>query len=378
MLTRKGVWDRTFKPDVNIFYYYEPTFRMNMQGSRQGVRFENMSKSRIPWEPHFDFANETDEVVVTDESFWYDVESNIVFGRKNLVPKVQERFDHSAFPFDRQIIDLQLMSNNVMLRQWELLAPGSYPVELSLMEDEWVLQTELAAVADLWDLHDTQVQLLNDDVNCSSSAHFQIFLQRASRYFVVNIAFVYFLIISAQTCMVIFAYNESRIEFAMALALTSVAFLFVSSTLVPKTSYLSYLDKYFILGLVLLAGRFAADTVMQLSLEIPVGPEGYKGDCDAIPDVVNICNADAIVTAVLSLSWFAASFVFICLGGRLLRPSWYEMNRIIQKGSAKSRVEYEIMGKMNMKHESRLMRYADMENSVDIKASNQEFARVHD
>ena len=66
-----------------------------------------------------------------------------------------------------------------------------------------------------------------------------------------------------------FPYAQERFEFAITLALTTpvvttVAFQFVIRDLVPKTAYLTILDKYTLVGLGFIAARFLADLGMQI------------------------------------------------------------------------------------------------------------------
>ncbi|GBG26546.1 Hypothetical Protein FCC1311_027672 [Hondaea fermentalgiana] len=359
------------KPSVDVFAYYEPTYEVEGVHKDSHMRFHNIAKPR--WVPHIDFGNEVAEPLTTDESYWLDSEEDLIFMRWTVIPTVQDRFDHAAFPFDRQVLDVQLMSNNSQLKGWELTDPASFPVECSMHRQDWLVQCELAAVADMWDLKDVQLQVVNDSQAWSSSAHFQIFLQRSSDYFLWNIGFVYALIIGAQACLIAFPYNEARFDFAMALALTSVAFLFVSSAMVPKTSYLTRLDQYFLLGLVLLALRFLADTIMQFAFEVPVGEEGYRGECDFTDDEIGICRVDEFVTIALSGAWLFSSLVFLAFGKIVFRPSWDAVNRRVENPSKRSRIEFEIKGRADSPFETRVMSYQDIQNSVDINVSNSSF-----
>merc|ERR1712125_264475 len=103
--------------------------------------------------------------------------------------------------------------------------------------------------------------------------------ERCSSYYIWNIVFVYFLIIFAHAGMIAYPYNETRFDFAMTLALTTVAFKFVTSTLVPKVSYLTYLDRYMLSGLAILGVRFIVDVCLQVFMTVPIGEEGARGEC---------------------------------------------------------------------------------------------------
>ena len=61
--------EQTIRVDVNCFFYFMPPTPIKFDGE-QHVRFENID--RPAWIPHFDFANEFEEVICTDESYWLE------------------------------------------------------------------------------------------------------------------------------------------------------------------------------------------------------------------------------------------------------------------------------------------------------------------
>lgn len=204
---------QSFRPDVNIFGYFMPVSVVEHR-PRDGVRFENLA-NKPAWTPSFDFAQETEEVLVTDKSFWFDTETGLVFFRINLVPTIQDRFDHSRFPFDRQTLDVELLSNSVTFEPFEAT---EFPPELKMHDPSWMVECKLAAVADAWDLHAVVAAFHNDTLNSSAKCHVQVMLQRSSDFYIWNIGFVYAIIISAQTMLLAFPFNESRFDFSMQLA----------------------------------------------------------------------------------------------------------------------------------------------------------------
>ena len=315
----------------------------------------------LDWHPHFDFENEVAEHKVTDESYWFDTETGMILGRLNILPRLQERFDHTAFPFDRQVLVMKLLSNNTTFAPWSLQS-GEYPPELLLSKDDWQVQAELGALADTWDLHDIQSHIVNDHMAHSAMVVFNVSLQRASSFYVWNIGFVYFLIIAAQSCLFAFPYNESRFNFTMQLALTTVAFQFFSSSYVPKTTYLNTMSKYMLFGLILLGFRIIGDTVLQtfFDRELLVAQEGYRM-CDYTND--EGCIADAILTAGLTGVWFVVSFFYLCLGGWWLRPAWRKMSFRQLEGHSK-RTGFVTVGKRHIATQDRSFQYQDMSQSA--------------
>ena len=232
----------------------------------------------------------------------------------------------------------------------------------------------LNAVADAWDLKDLVTHALNDDKNKSSIVHFQVFLEREAEYYFWNIAMVYFIIIFLKVVLVAFPYTEGRFDFAMTLALTTVAFMFVTTTMVPKTSYLTFLDKYMLVGLLLLAVRFMIDLgiILGLERELPFGDEGIRKSCEdenINSFGVSPCAIDYTATALLAAIWLLYSFYVIgCtfLFQEWVRPSWDSLNK--REGFSKSQ-EKEIAGVADWLIESKVLSAVDMSDAVNYDKS---------
>ena len=337
--------EQSIRADFNCFFYYDPVEPVDFKGG-QHVRFENIETP--PFIPAFDFENEVETALVTDESYWLDTETGRVFGRYNWIPHIQQRFNHKPFPFDRQILDIKCLLNNCQVEKWSLEDEDEYPVELSMDHSEWVSSVELNAVADSWDLRRLETHCLNDEVNKSATVHFQVFLDREHRYFYWNVAVVYFLIISMMTVLVAFPYSEARFDFSLTLALTTVAFKWVTSELVPKTSYLTYLDKFMLIGLGLLLLRVFADFTLQLSYVdiLPKGDNAERIKCDETNELssgMTVCDVDIACTVVLSSLWVISFMVMtlFTLFPNIIRPKWNNLN---SRHGRNKYMEYEITG----------------------------------
>mmetsp|Transcript_33163 Transcript_33163/g.40705 ORF Transcript_33163/g.40705 Transcript_33163/m.40705 type:complete len:400 (-) Transcript_33163:143-1342(-) len=364
--------EQSIRVDVNCFFYFKPVEPIDFHGG-QHVRFENIS--RPAWVPHFDFENEIEEVICTDESYWYDTKTGMVFGRLNWIPQIQERFDHHPFPFDRQILDVQCLVNNCQQEEWQLNDERDHPVEMMMDHPEYVSQCELNAEADAWNLKMLKTHCLNDDENKSSIVHFQIFLDRVPDYYFWNVVMVYYLIILLKCVIIAFPYTEARFDYAMTLALTTVAFKFVTAELVPRTSYLTMLDKYMLFGLVLLMIRFLCDLGIQLGYtdKLPFGDEGVRADCteeNEISSGFTVCTVDQICTATLALAWTLASSAFglFILFPNLIRPKWKHLDTM--QGMSKN-IEVEITGNKTWITKRKRIQYKDLRDAVDHGAKEE-------
>mmetsp|Transcript_12505 Transcript_12505/g.18355 ORF Transcript_12505/g.18355 Transcript_12505/m.18355 type:complete len:400 (-) Transcript_12505:146-1345(-) len=311
-----------YKPHVNIYFYFKPEDPINAETPRKGGgRFVNLDTDPS-WKPHFDFENQVNKAIVNDESYWIDTHTGIIFGRIDLIPHIQGRFDHQPFPFDRQILRIKLLSNNCLFQRWEK-NNDDCPMVLRLTEEKWQFQCELKALTDSWRLEDATLEIESNVEDLGSSGTVSIFLQRKSKYFIVNIGFVIFLIMMAQGCLFLFPYNQSRLEFSITLMLTVVVFKFVMQYQIPHTSCLMSLDRYMLFGLCELGLRFLVDACTLGLLDKPAGSGGYRQNCDLEQ---SICAIDQWATAILSSIWIIVSFVYLALGDCFLRPSWESLS----------------------------------------------------
>ena len=138
--------------------------------------------------------------------------------------------------------------------------------------------------------------------------------------------FVYSLIVAAQGGLIVFPYAQERFEFSVTLALTTVAFQFVTRDLVPKTAYLTILDKYTLVGLGFIAIRFIADLAMQID------PTALPADGRTCPPPVagefTVCSIDLVVTLVLLALWGLATLFIWMLEWcpSLIKKPWANVN----------------------------------------------------
>jgi len=328
-----------YRPSVDVFFYFKAKDNVEHQSLSVGkIRFENIRKPS--WVPHFKFENGVDKMVVTDESYWIDNDTGLIFGRKNMIPSLQQRFDHSAFPFDRHILDIRLHSSNCLLQRWENI-DRHCPIEVQLNDEKWQIQGELNALADSWKLKNITMTISDNKDNLFSIANLCISIERRSEYYLLSIGFVLFLINLLQACIFLYPYNEARFSFAMQLVLTTVVFKFVIQSTVPKTCYMMNFDRYMVFGMLVLTMRFVVDTYLQATFELPVGDEGYRGKCYASTGRITVCDLDLWSTGILAAVWIVVSFFFFFLGPIFLRPSWKSMS----SEKKKKRLRKKIIGK---------------------------------
>lgn len=360
-----------FKPDVNVFLYFKPVNSAMLESSistqeksvSENVRFINLDE-HPSWTPNISFGNKVNETFVIDESYWIDTQTGLVFGRLNMIPHLQTRLDHQSFPFDRQLLNITLLSNNSLFQRWKK-SHSDCPVGLRLKEENWQIECEIKTLADTWDLKDVDMEIKKEKNAQSSTAHITVYLQRDSKYYVINIGLVFFLIIMTQSCIFVFPYNETRFDFTITIALAGVALKFCTQSQVPKTNSLMSLDRYMVFGFLMLGMRFFVDACMLYFLDWPIGDGGYRGKCKIMDGRLNICFFDGWITSILSGIWLLASFTYLALGKHILRPQWESLSSRINT----KRCDSEIIGQENpdMEPIEKSREQEDKENLKDEK-----------
>lgn len=354
-----------FRPDVDIFFYFKASPR-DMQRIKEndkeeesyeddGSEFHSLRKTPDGawpfWEPHFDFLSEVEPAFVTDYSYW--IKGDKIYGRKNILPKIQQRINHTAFPYDRQIIDVVLLSNNCIFKRWDI--GNRCPSEQRLSYDEWHVQGLLNSLADIWDLERIRIRIEADEKECNSKATIFLYVEREYQYYMTNISVMLSLIVMLQTWMPNFPYDESRFDFALQLVLTQIAFRFVTQNLIPLNNYQMYLDWYMLVGFLVLFFRCIIDFLLPFFYTVPeVGPGDdfrcefhyndffngencfFGGDysSEACGGLAEICVRDVQITLGLFLFWVVVSVAFLI--PRLWRRTWTQVEQSLDRQKASS------------------------------------------
>eukprot|EP00041_Stephanoeca_diplocostata_P026015 m.693544 g.693544 ORF g.693544 m.693544 type:complete len:390 (+) comp22873_c0_seq13:170-1339(+) len=233
------------KVDITAFYHYRRDADANRTHSPNskinGPRIRRLRDSKA-WRPRVNFLNVLDQTVLLEDTLFEDTSTGTRFGVLNWVVVLDEKLELQRFPFDRQIFTVTSEWIDAELVPWDSneLPPSTFPES-----DETVEIVSISESA-LWKLCRGKVEsefLSNDG---QSRLEIELFMERYSSYYIWNFVVVLFtLVVAAPTDIVISLDDvQDRFAFIVALVLTAVAFKFVTSTMVPKTAYLTYLDKY--------------------------------------------------------------------------------------------------------------------------------------
>ena len=215
----------------------------------------------------------------------------------------------NRFPFDRQIINIELKSFTAMLMPWSM--PES-DVPYGIRADVLWRNHDIVVECDgsLWDLSWTR-GVVHQETN--PSVYIASFgIGRISLFYVMNFFLVTFFVVgSVFGCQaIIYTDFGSRSSITFTILLTIISIKFIMSSYTPKISYLTWLDYYNLLGMIFLIvvilENYVVSTVSNFNV-LCVYPFGFDY-CSVSSEVV-----DMYVPRFLM--WFWVLFhVFIFFG----------------------------------------------------------------
>jgi hypothetical protein len=181
------------------------------------------------------------------------------------------------FPFDRQLLHLRLqhrndeVSTNACFLPLKMDGYGSWCSLLGALSSEWVLRKPfLRAIED-------------KDAN---NVHYFIPVERKPSYFVTKIAVpIFFIVLSLSPAWAVDAAEfGTRLSVASTMLLTAVAFQYIVSAFLPKTGYMTLMDKYVLAAFVYQFLELATMTVTYILIS-------------SVPSDSSIDGAGSLMTA---------------------------------------------------------------------------------
>jgi len=167
--------------------------------------------------------------------------------------KVREILELRAFPFDRQAFKVRISSRKCDFEPW--FAPSHDSIQQ--VRDNPVLQANGAVAI----FEGTEWTL--DWVRCTHEQGagaeritlLRFGMSRSPTFYLWNLGMIIFMVVELATLSAAIDYTTfaDRANLTFTLLLTYIAFQFVASTFVPRTNYLTYLDKYVHMGLFMLS-----------------------------------------------------------------------------------------------------------------------------
>jgi len=233
------------------------------------------SMAKLEWVPEFIFFSLTEEAKLILEFVYTNENTGDVYVFQNWILKIQEGLELQKFPFDRQMFSVRFQCINCMYRPFPLGSRSCGPASWATFSDNsTVTVVKLKIESSMWICHKVTTSSMTFD-DCTVYA-VSMALERRSSYYLWNICLPYFLL----GLLALFSYAipltdietnlvadpSSRFNFTMTLILTAVAFKFVTSGLVPKTSYLTLLDKYALGGFFFIVIVMLKDLILALNV----------------------------------------------------------------------------------------------------------------
>jgi len=206
------------------------------------------------WKPEVVFYY-IKESTNTETTYYVNHYLGSYFVIMNWILTINELLELKCFPFDRQILRIKFL----ILKVKNFLPYDSLISRPSVM-DKLIGATGLTVNIrpTSWILHkmylDIQTLQSSDD-EPETEATFTVFTERNSFYYVINFGVVLFLIVLSALPISAIPYKEiaDRMSITVSLLLTMVAFKFVMTSYIPPTSYLTTLDIYMLITILMLS-----------------------------------------------------------------------------------------------------------------------------
>ena len=177
---------------------------------------------------------------------------------------LKQSLDLRLFPFDQQILSLQLSTYSLELKTW--FAPeADVPSGFKSSTDSWMLEDSQVSISpEIWILGYSTSYI---ETNSGKSEYTHKFgVKRLSRYYLLNIFCVVFFIVQASVSIIAVSPSNfaDRANLSFKSFLTMVAFKLVLSNYTPRVAYFTILDYYIMLAVFLIASVIAQSFINNL------------------------------------------------------------------------------------------------------------------
>ena len=299
--------NQTFQSDFHIYTYFQNN-PADPNAKDELVLLKDMNE--LPWRPHFQFLSLSDVPIIIEENAYVNARYGDVFLSQNYVIVVKDIMELHRFPFDRQLFMVQFSSNGCSFHSdfpegVRGRAPPNYPEDFDDSEKCNLIQVSLGVESATWKLETIVANCLAEEESEMSIFDIQLRVERKSSYFLYNIVVPLFLmgLVSLMAFVIKLPDDGSpsdRFSFLMTLILTSVAFKFIVSGLVPKTCYLTLLDKYTLIAFSFMILILAKDFCLGLIFTRYQHRRCHSNRLDYLPYIVSVLGSLSFVHCL----WF--------------------------------------------------------------------------
>eukprot|EP01106_Pelomyxa_sp_JSP_P003590 TRINITY_DN153_c0_g1_i1.p1 TRINITY_DN153_c0_g1~~TRINITY_DN153_c0_g1_i1.p1 ORF type:complete len:267 (+),score=72.23 TRINITY_DN153_c0_g1_i1:192-992(+) len=197
--------------------------------------------------PTLKFTNAAGDVGITSQSAEIALNTGLVHYKVTYSGSFVEVMELKRFPFDRQVLHIKFMHDYELQPRysvrWEKHKNQEPQITQNCQDREWDGCTPKIVFPS-----EEESKLRTQSMSINGQA------ERLSSYFMWNVVFVLFLIVSMSflTFEIPPEDGVDRFGLNLTLVLTSTTYKYVIAGYLPKTTYLTLLDKYVLLGFVCL------------------------------------------------------------------------------------------------------------------------------
>lgn len=223
------------------------------------------------WHPRIVFFNALEiEKLEMNHKLFYEEGNKIPFAMQSYRIKgsFRENLELWNFPLDYQQLTITLMSDwtdKLVEFEKDPRKPDTLRPETFTADQEWHLCRNVVTEST------STVSSEGSSANDYPLYHIKCHVKRKSGYYLWNITMIIFLISLLSFCSfsVEISSPSDRLSVTLTLLLTAVAFKFVVSQSLPTISYLTFLDKYVLCGLLFLGCMAIENAVAAIIPDVP-------------------------------------------------------------------------------------------------------------
>lgn len=300
------------------------------------------------------------EISNSDPVFKYYPETGTVYMMFVVECTFVERMELQRFPLDRQFMNMEF---NAWVKQ------GNWNWVLDYTELDWVPEEFRKASCVRMLSSITEYELLDPwlDFSGDQPLHIRLRVNRLPSYYFGNIIFPNFLIVAGAFSAFVISPDDvaDRLSVTVTLMLAAVAFRFVVSTMLPKVSYLTFMDYYLLTGFIALIVIITENAIN--------GIEGLGSNAREYVD--DVCMA-AFGTLWLVIHVIA---LYALLDKECLRVSWQKMDEIDKAEDEEDEFVFAKPDKTQGKTESKECQqdWENFKQYTDPLERAQEYAKKH-
>jgi len=282
------------------------------------------------WQPEWTPKFQIRGVKCEDRAEMYTTElmdgMRFVHGEITSLVTISEALELAAFPCDCQDLSIFLTSQQPAT-QYKFISPpdGTPPVKLrtaNMNLDDFRLLEDYPFTYNLY--------LSNLSTSKAySTVDIKVKVVRQSRYYIVNVAFIMFLICTFVLCS--WAVHPGAIADRWGvdfnLLLTAVAFKLILNDMLPRLSYLTTLDIYVLAGFIFLTLAIFSHSFVPLCFHTKIDYSALTLPASSVEEEEVVLNADLVSFYFFGIGWAfwnVAYWVYFRMAGKKEIDAFYD------------------------------------------------------